>query len=243
LSAQGALADIGKQAMPRLRSGLQLQRCPKNKKSYPLVNVSRLQAGPIREAVLKLSQSDEAIDRNTARQLAEGRVRAFYYEDLERPTDPIEGLLLGHGIADTSKFTIYLHPDSKEEMIVQTNFEGSRHGNDIFGSRTHPAEEWETLLVHETSHVVNPTPPVSNLLDKYKSEFRAYWVAQFRGVSNLDQRAKKVKRHILHDYSDIREAYNKNLDIKIAIDEHTRPDGDLTNVTGLGKAPPRPAGN
>lgn len=233
--------SVAANAVPRLRAGLQLQRCPKTKKSHPTVNVSSLPAGPIRAAVLKLSQSDQKIDRNTARQLAEGHVQAFYYEDLAHPTDPIEDLLAGYGIAaaEAAKYTIYLHPITKAEMVVQKNFTGSRHGTAIFGSRKHRVEDWALLLVHEANHVVNP--PVKNILDKYKSEFRAYWVAEFREISNLNERAKQVKKNILHDYVDIRDAYNKDLDVKVAIDAYTRPEGDLTNVTGLSKAPPRPA--
>ena len=39
-----------------------------------------------------------------------------------------------------------------------------------------------------------------------------------------------------------KDAYNKDLDIQAAIDAYKRPEEDLTNVTGLGKASPRPAG-
>ena len=237
LGAQGSLANIGRHAAPRLRSGLQLQSCSK-KKSYPAVDVSRLPAGGIRSAVAELSQSDEEIDRNTARQVAEGNIHAYYYEDLAQPSD-VDAKLRGYGY-DPAVLTIYLQPITGAEMVVQRNAEGSAHGMDIFGKRTLSVERWKTLLVHETNHAVNQ--PFSNALDRYKSEFRAYWLAEYRGVSDLNDRARQIREHILRDYAVIKTAYDSDPAVKTAIDSYTRPEADVTNVTGLNVTPPTAAG-
>ena len=237
LGAQGGLANISRQAMPRLRSGLQLQRC--SKKSYPAVDVSSLPAGRIRAAVLELSQSDDEIDRNTARQVAEGNIHAYYYEDLAQPND-VDAKLRGYGY-DPAVLTIYLQPITGDEMVVQRNAEGSAHGMDIFGKRTLSVERWKMLLVHETNHAVNQ--PFSNALERYKSEFRAYWLAEYRGVSDLNDRARQIREHILRDYPVIKTAYDSDPTVKTAIDSYTRPEGDVTNVTGLRATPPTAAGN
>src|ERR1700754_1916587 len=81
---RGAVSNIGRQASPKLRSGLQLQRCGNR---YPEVNVSALPEGRIREAAAQLSQSDEEIDRNTVQQLVQGRIHAYYIEDLTVPAN------------------------------------------------------------------------------------------------------------------------------------------------------------
>jgi hypothetical protein len=236
LGTQGSLANIGSHAGPRLRSGLKLQRC--SKKSYPAVDISRLPEGRIRAAVLELSQSDDEIDRNTARQVAEGNIHAYYYEDLAQPND-VDAKLRGYGY-DPAVLTIYLQPITGDEMVVQRNAEGSAHGMDIFGKRTLSVERWKMLLVHETNHAVNQ--PFSNALERYKSEFRAYWLAEYRGVADLNDRARQIREHILRDYPIIKTAYDSDPAVKTAIDSYTRPEGDVTNVTGLRATPPTAAG-
>ena len=233
---RGAIANIGKQASPQLRSGLQLQRC--NRNSYPVVDVSSLPEGRIREAALQLSQSDEEVDRNTVQQLVQGRVHAYYIEDLTQPAD-VNTILTDAGL-DAAVYTIYLHPVSGANMSVQKNAEGFRpHGySDIFGRRSLSVDRWKELLVHETSHVVNPTPTTP--LENFKEEFRAYWVAEYRGISNLDERARLIREHILRDYPSIKSAYDADPAVAAAIDLYDRPEGDLTNVTGLTPAPTTP---
>jgi hypothetical protein len=56
----------------------------------------------------------------------------------------------------------------------------------------------QTLLVHETNPARSPDPTTP--LEAYQSEFRAYRVAEFRGVADLDRRARQVKQHVLDHY-------------------------------------------
>ena len=100
--------------------------------------------------------------------------------------------------------------------------------NQIFGWRSTSPDRWKTLLVHETNHArnVDPHTPIEN----YKSEFRAYWVAEYRTVADLDARARRIKEHVLRDYPAIRAAYDADPAVKTAIDGHTRPDGNVTNT-------------
>lgn len=227
--AHGALRDVGRQAMPRMRSGLQLQRCS-SKPKYPVLDVSGLPEGPIREATAELSQSDAEVDRNTARQLVNGNIKAHYFEDLAQPAD-VETRLRGYGL-DPAIYTIYFKPGTTQEMIVQKNYIGTQNGTDIIGKRSLSVNRWKTLLVHETNHALNPTD-LSDPVKRYKSEFRAYWVAEFSRIANLDERARQVKEHVLHDYVAIKNAYDSDPAVKAAIDAITRPEGDVTNVTGL----------
>ena len=231
---RGAIGNIGRQASPKLRSGLQLQRCG-NK--YPEVNVTGLPEGRIREAAAQLSQSDHEIDRNTVQQLVQGRIHAYYFEDLTQPAD-INAVLTAGGY-DPAVYTVYQHPTSHANMIVQKNAQGFRpyaYPTDIFGFRSLSVDRWKELLVHETSHAVNPVP--STALEKFKGEFRAYWVAEYRNVEDLDERARLIREHILRDYPVIKSAYDSDPAVKTAIDAYNRPEGDLTNVTGL--TPPAP---
>ena len=232
---RGAISNIGRQASPKLRSGLQLQRCGNR---YPEVNVSGLPEGRIREAAAQLSQSDEAIDRNTVQQLVQGRIHAYYFEDLTQPAN-INAIITAAGF-NPALYTIYEHPVSHTNMLVQKNAQGFRpysHPTDIFGYRSLSLERWKELLVHETNHAVNAVP--STPFEKFKDEFRAYWVTEFRGIANLDERARLIREHILQGYPEIKSAYDSDPTVRTAINGHTRPDGDQTNVTGL--TPPAPA--
>jgi hypothetical protein len=237
---RGEIGNIGRQASPQLRSGLQLQRCNSNR--YPVVDVSSLPEGPIREAALQLSQSDEEVDRNTVQQLVQGRIHAYYFEDLTQPAN-INAILTGAGL-NPAVYTVYQHPVSGANMFVQKNFEGFRpyaYPTDIFGFRSLSVARWKELLVHETSHAVNPVP--STPFEKFKDEFRAYWVTEFRHISNLDRRADAIRQHILRDYPEIKSAYDADPALAAAIDLYDRPEGDLTNVTGLTPPPATPAGH
>ena len=229
---KGAISNIGRQAAPKLRSGLQLQRCG-NK--YPEVNVTGLPEGRIREAALQLSQSDEEIDRNTVQQLVQGRIHAYYIEDLTVPANAAAILAGAH--LDPAVFTVYLHPTTGQNLFAQKNFVGFRPDGmtDIFGKRSLTVDRWKTLLVHETSHALNPTPTTP--LERFKEEFRAYWVSEYRNVVNLDERARLIREHILRDYPPIKAAYDSDPAVASAIDLYDRPEGEMTNATGLTTTP------
>jgi hypothetical protein len=238
--AQGQLREVGRLAMPRMRSGLQLQRCS-SKPKYPVLDVSGLPEGKIRDATAELSQSDAEIDRNTARQLVEGKIHAYYFEDLTKPADGDKALKAAG--FDPANYIVYEHPVSGGNMFVQKNFVGFRpyaYPTDIFGFRSLSLKRWKELLVHEVSHAVNPVP--STPLENFKEEFRAYWVAEYRTIADLDERARQIREHILRDYPQIKAAYDSDPAVKTAIDSYNRPEGDVTNVKGL--APPAaPAGD
>lgn len=229
---KGAISNIGRQASPKLRSGLQLQRCG-NK--YPEVDVSSLPEGRIREAAAQLSQSEHEIDRNTVQQLVQGRIHAYYIEDLAQPAN-VNAILTAAGL-DPAVHTVYTHPTTGQNLFAQKNFVGFRpHGmTDIFGKRSLTVDRWKTLLVHETSHALNPTPTTP--LEDFKEEFRAYWVAEYRNVENENERARLIREHILRDYPRIKAAYDSDPTVKAAIDAYNRPEGDVTNATGLAPVP------
>jgi hypothetical protein len=230
----GRIPHTGRTATPRLRSGLKLQGC-NAKKSYPQLDLSKVPEGRLREAAAELSQSDEILDRNTARQLADGNVIAHYYEDLAQPSD-VDTKLRGWGL-DTSVYTVYLHPVTGDEMVVQKNSEGSLNvssGSHLFMKRSMSLSRAKEILVHETNHAINPhVTATTDALERYKTEFRAYWVAEFRSVTDLDERARLVREHILSLYPIIKTEYDAKPAVKTAIDSYTRPEGDLTNLGTL----------
>ncbi|MEW5958058.1 MAG: hypothetical protein AB1801_10065 [Chloroflexota bacterium] len=194
-----------------------------------LVDVTSLPAGPIQNATALLAGSEHEVDRNTAQRLLNGDTTAYYMEDLSQPPN-VNDLVTGYGL-DPTVFTIYLEPPGNTaHMIVQTNAQGFRRRgtSKIFGLRSLSLSRWQTVLVHETNHARNPDPTTP--VERYKSEFRAYWVAEYRGVADLDQRAREIKTHILRDYPQIKAPYDSNRAVKRAIDAHTRPEGNVTNI-------------
>jgi hypothetical protein len=168
------------------------------------------------------------VDRNTAQRLVAGDVIAGYIDDLQQPPD-VDNVVRGHGY-NPAVWTIYYLPGSTQMMVVQKNFVGFRPvgTNRIFGSRSASADRWKTLLVHETNHARNVDPATP--IESYKSEFRAYWVAEYRTVANLDERARQIKEQVLRGYPPIKAAHDADPAVKTAIDGHTRPDGNLTNA-------------
>ncbi|MBN1316568.1 MAG: hypothetical protein JXA42_13915 [Anaerolineales bacterium] len=192
-----------------------------------LFDLSAAPEGVIRNATGLLMLSTVVVDRNTAARILDGRMNVHYIEDLTQPPDPA-ALVTGYGY-DPADFTVYYKPGSTTEtMLVQTNAVGFQATTtDICGMRTLSLDRWKTLLVHETNHALNPD--YSTPLIQYKSEFRAYWVAEYRNVADEDQRAQQIKAHILAGYPVIAAAYNGDEAVRNAIDAHTRPDANITN--------------
>lgn len=192
-----------------------------------LFNLSSVPAGKIRDATGLLMLSTEAVDRNTAQLLVNGGVTAYYIDDLSQPPN-VDQVVTGYG-RDPADWTLYYQPNSKQMVWVQKNAQGFRiHGqSNIFGFKNLTIDRWKTLLVHETNHARNPDPTTP--LENYKSEFRAYWVAEYRVVADLDERARQIKTHVLNDYPEIKAAYDADEAVRNAINAHTRPDENITN--------------
>ncbi len=113
--------------------------------------------------------------------------------------------------SDAAVWTLYYRPDSTTRLVwAQTNFVGFKilGTNSICGLRSLSLERWQTLLVHGTNHARNPDSTTP--LESYQSEFRAYWVAEYRTVTDLDERARQVKAHVLASYPPIRAAYDSD---------------------------------
>jgi WXG100 family type VII secretion target len=196
--------------------------------------IESLPAGNMRAAALQLLKSKELVDRNTARQVAEGHVKVYYFEDLKQPPDA-EAILKKNNL-DPNRYRIYLNPDTGHQMLLDKDAAGFASGSTIFGPRSASAKEWQTMLVHETNHIVNASN-INNPVERYKSEFRAYWVQPgVRDIADLTKRAEAIKSQILITYPEIQKTYTGP--VKDAIDAHTRPDGDLTNQGKLSGAAP-----
>jgi hypothetical protein len=183
--------------------------------------------GPAREAALELSQSENPVDQNTATQLAAGSIRCFYFEDLDQPPD-LENLVRGAGY-DPTTYTAWIHPTTNELLFVPRSYDGFRANgsSNIFGVRAQSVRAWRGLLVHETNHALNldaETP-----LERYRSEFRAYWVSHYSHMTDLDERAEAIRAHILASYPDISAVYEADAEVRRLVDAHTRPDGNVYN--------------
>jgi Domain of unknown function (DUF4157) len=241
-SAAGALARLyggarsaARKAGEYMKSGVSMARCAG---SMPQVNTggagaldfSRVPAGPAREAAVAMQAATAPIEQNTARQLADGTITAYYIEDLAHAADEATILASQRPPLDPASWMILVHPRNSANMIVQRNAQGFQpdaYRGDIFGLRSVSAERWRTVLIHETNHARNAAP--ANILERYRSEFRAYWVAEFSTVADLADRARQIKAHILRDYPAIRAAYDGDPATKTAIDGITTPDGNLDN--------------
>lgn len=206
-----------------------------------LADVSNLPAGSIHDTIALLAISPKTIDQATARLFLEGRLKAYYIEDLRQPDDTDR--LLEEAGYDPRQYTLYLRPpDNTELMLVQKNFKGTVVGDSIFVSRAQ-SPDWlnllkrittqqstglKTIFVHEANHAISHID-ISTPVGYFESEFLAYWVAGFESIADPDKRAQRIRAHILATYPHVKEAYDTDPDVKRAIDAYTRPKGPLTN--------------
>ena len=189
-------------------------------------------ATDVANRALEAMRSGTTIEQNTRARIVAGTHRLAYLEDLA--VDPqSETLLRGWG-HDPARFTVKLNPWTGARMIIQNNAAGFATGQNIVGSRAQPVSFWRTtLLCHEVSHIIHGDgSAAANTFERYKGEFRAYWVAGFHDVSNLSRRARQIKDHILRNYPILKGRYDSDAAFKRQVDAHTAPDaGDnLTNA-------------
>jgi hypothetical protein len=187
----------------------------------------------LKDALAELRASSELVDRNTAQAIDEGTMKVRYLDDLA--LDPkSDDLLDGWGF-DKTKYAVRMCP-SGERRVIQRNAEGSAHHDCgtswLFVAKTVSVSRMRELLVHETNHAMRldeGTMAAADSFDRYKDEFQAYWVAEFRGVKDLDDRAKQIRAHILADYPALGARHGTDAKFAALVDAHTRPDGNVLN--------------
>jgi hypothetical protein len=167
--------------------------------------------------------------------------RAYYFKGLTQKPRPAAKTTIP---PDTERFAPNTVGTIDGDTIVV-------RGKDSSGS-WRSEEDIKGTFVHEASHILvasygqHPNSPTdASSFDRYKDEFRAYFVEQFGPYAKLDpdDRAKAIKRHLVGDsltdtrgYEDLRKAYwtgNPNA-FSAQVDAHKRPDGfNLTNSPRL----------
>jgi hypothetical protein len=187
----------------------------------------------VQDALTELRASADATDRNTAKAIDAGTMTVRYLEDLKVHPDS-DALLDGWGY-DKTKLIVRLCPNG-EQRVLQRNAEGAAHDDCgkawLFVAKTVTVARMRQLLVHETNHAMRVTEgprPTQESFERYKDEFQAYWIAEFRGVADLDARAGQIRQHILRDYAAIAARYNTDNAFKALVDAHKRPDGNVLN--------------
>jgi len=191
---------------------------------------SELNGQPIHDALVLLRGSPTLLERNTAELIDTGRLHARYIQDC--PVDPQSNALLTGWGYNTAQYIVRLHPVTNEKMIIQTNATGFAHGDHIFVTNTSTVEDTKVTLIHESSHALRgdvQSTRQAGSFARYRDEFQAYWIADFAGVADLDQRAQQIKQHILASYPALSASYNSDADFKEQVDNHTRPDANVLN--------------
>ncbi|MDZ4717586.1 MAG: hypothetical protein SH847_03885 [Roseiflexaceae bacterium] len=110
---------------------------------------------------------------------------------------------------------------------------------------------WQTheqiigTFVHEASHLLvasygqHPgTTTDASSFDRYKDEFRSYWVEPYGHAWNNekdgDKKARAIRTFMIANYPDLQTPYNNNAAFKAQVDTHMRPDGyNLSNNPNL----------
>ena len=234
--ALGLQQTAGNVRLQRALAGGLLQRQPPDAAPAPAPAPSPTPApaagtGVIQQALAQMRTSAEPIEQNTAAEVDSGRIIAMYIEDC--PVDPDNDALLDGWGYDKTQFIVRLHPATKERMVVQTNADGTQSGNHIFIARAATVDRARTILIHEVNHAMRlhegGHTDAADSFDRYQDEFQAYWVAEFRGVADLDERARRIRTHILGGYPALRARYDTDEDFKELVDNYTRPDANVLN--------------
>jgi hypothetical protein len=193
--------------------------------------MAEFKGDPIGDTLVLLRYGESLLERNTAENIDSGKLKAHYMEDCA--TDPKSDELLKSWKMDPKVYVVLIHPDTKEQMIIQLNAIGFRSGGAIFVKRSQSIQSVRSTLVHETNHALEPdsiSKAEAASFERYKDEFQAYWVdPDYAGVTDPDKRAAEIKAHILADYPQLKASYDADEDFKKKVDGHTRPSGNLIN--------------
>ncbi len=190
-------------------------------------------ADVVQDALKQLRASGDVLDRNTAEAIDAGRMSVRYLQDLK--VDPDNDALLDGWGFDKTILQVLLCPNG-ERRVIQKNAEGTAHddcGTEwLFVSRNVTVTRMRELLVHETNHAMRLDEgprPAADSFDRYKDEFQAYFISEYRKVADLDDRARQVRAHILRDYAAIAARYKTDAAFKTLVDGHKRPDANTLN--------------
>jgi hypothetical protein len=241
--ATGAVAAVQQEAVQTVTRINQAITALASLHSNPTAfNTSQLFRGPTPR--LRFTPMTRRSDSNIIKQ-ARGQLHpvAYFFTGTVQPP-------LGADHTVPPAGTLELRPSVMGTIDGNTVVIRGRYGSGTWRSQ----EELMGTLIHEASHVLlasygeHPqTAGQPGSVDRYKDEFRAYFVEQFGDFSdirNLNERAKAIKKHLvgtgLNDpdaYPDLRNAYwtpPVTNPFRVAVDAHRRPDGfNLTNSIRL----------
>jgi hypothetical protein len=149
--------------------------------------------------------------------------------------DPNSDALLDGWGFDKALYTVRVCPNG-EQLVIQNNAQGTAHDGCgtswLFVARNVDVARMRSILVHETNHAMRLDEGSHDAADsfaRYQDEFQAYFIAEFREVADLDDRARQVRAHILRDYPAISARYGTDAAFKALVDGHTRPDANVLN--------------
>lgn len=187
----------------------------------------------VQDALAELRASAELLDQNTAQAIDAGSMRVRYLDEV--PVDPASDALLEGWGFDKTQYVVQVCPNG-EQLVIQRNAQGTAHDGCgtswLFVSRSVSVARMREILVHETNHAMRldeGSDEAANSFERYKDEFQAYFIAEFRAVADLDDRARQVREHILRDYPALAARYATDPDFAALVVAHTRPDGNVLN--------------
>ena len=196
-----------------------------------------------------LALGSRDIEYNTALRLVNGDVPFCYIDDLEPCACQVQinGRLYTARLersgqkwiaiveAEGSRYVAYKDPDN-EGATLATLF-GSQ-GFTTPDGRIFVLKEivnpdfFRETLIHETNHALNAdTIHDADSFERYKGEFRAFWVSNtnLQSIADLNVRAVEIRNYIFRNYSNFGMRYERDPEFKAQVDAYTRPEGNLTN--------------
>ncbi len=216
----------------------------------PPLNTDNVPDGIAKRTVEAMAQSANDVEYNTARALCSGNVTIMMFSELTKPPNQAELIAANFpGVQGT----VYENPSSVNVVgtaaanyfIVSDNANAC-HINCTriicIKDQTSDVDGLKTTLIHESSHAINAVQDLRNAMTynhtfaTYLSEFRAYWVADFGSIADLEQRADTIRQHIIRNYAGIQTALafemgRGNMWLHDRIWETRRPEGNTTNTT------------
>jgi hypothetical protein len=202
----------------------------------------------VREAIVKMSRSHDATLQNTAQRVVDGTVTLRFVGDLKPVANP-EAVLQASGMSPADittalqSNTLMEIPGSDPALVPKKGTVRAFQRNPVIYIPTNSSEpNLSTDIIHEVNHAMNPirasaaTDRAAFLLESVTAEARASYVADFRGVTGVSNKANismRLEKAIQHarEQADLRKwttwpEWNAAFEARVWT---WTPDGNLDN--------------
>ena len=213
------------------RSLIQRSEDPMITEESPLYESgSRIPAsGVFEQAIEQMYWSTSPIEKNTARKFTSGAIQGFYFNELEIIDELADGMIQ---VRTPSRAVTRI---AKDRLNLA---DGMYVGANVIIRDSLSLEKAKDTIIHETNHSLNYQHDTRilgklredsdgmdiNAVWTYIKEFRSNWVGNFRTITDLDQRAAKIREKVVLGYPVVALEFQNNPKFEHFVKNYNRPD-------------------